>query len=67
MVFDFSELEAKGGDIAALKALAVSDKAALTNALKKLGYSKLGQRVKLENELKEAAGESASTEAQASL
>ena len=46
-----SELEAAGGDVETLQALAQGDAAAFTEALKALGFTKLGKRVELKKAL----------------
>ena len=50
-----AELEAAGGDVDSLQALAQGDAAALTEALKALGFTKLGKRVEIKKALLAAA------------
>ena len=50
-----ADLAGRGGDASALRALLQGDAAALTEALKALGYTKIGQRKRIESALLQTA------------
>ena len=57
-----AELRSRGGDVAALRALAASDRAALSEQLRALGYAKLGHRLQAERALAASPPEAEATD-----
>ena len=60
---DLAELRGRGGDLAALAAMGRKDRAELGEALKRLGFTKMGARKKVENALLNAYTPPAAAEA----
>ena len=51
MASELADLRSRGGDVERLRALALTDRAALAGSLKELGFAKMGQRLRVERAL----------------